>query len=58
MNTIPPEVRETMIADAKGRIVESLYYETEDAQTGPYWVMTFTDGSEMNFRFMSELVRQ
>jgi hypothetical protein len=40
-------------ANAKGKTVESLEWESED---GGYWVMTFTDGSETTFRFMAELV--
>ena len=36
----------------KGKVVESLEYEED----GEYWVMTFTDGVETSFKFMSELV--
>ncbi len=38
--------------EAKGKIVESLNYDEE----GSYWFMTFTDDSEISFRFMSELI--
>jgi len=37
--------------DAKGKIVESLKKTSSD---GGYWVMTFTDGSEISFRLMAE----
>jgi hypothetical protein len=45
------EQRATMSAEAKGKTVESLYWDDE----GDYWVMTFTDGAEICFRFMAEL---
>jgi hypothetical protein len=40
-------------AGATGKTVESLEWESAD---GGYWVMTFTDGSEISFRFMAELI--
>lgn len=47
------EQRRQIIADAAGKTVESLEWEPDQ---GGYWVMTFTDGSEISFRFMAELV--
>ncbi len=49
----PPDQRQQISARAQGKQVESLDYEPEDG----YWVMTFTDGSEITFRFMAELAR-
>jgi hypothetical protein len=47
------EQRDEIVIQARGKTVESL--EFEDDSPG-YWVMTFTDGSEISFRFMTELV--
>jgi hypothetical protein len=44
--------RESISAEAKGKVIEKLEYEEKDN----YWVMTFSDGSEISFRFMAELV--
>ena len=41
-------------AAATGKVVESLVHD----EVGDYWVMTFTDGSELCFRLMSELQEQ
>lgn len=52
------EQRQQMIAEAKGKVIASLSYD--DFSPDPsehYWVLSFTDGTEMCFRFMSELVR-
>lgn len=38
--------------DAAGRVIESLEWDA----VGQYWVMTFTDGAELAFRMMAELV--
>lgn len=43
--------RTQIAADAGGKTVQSLEWEGD----GAYWVMTFTDGSEMSFRFMAEI---
>lgn len=53
---LPEEVRKHMSDDAVGKVVSSLEYEAEDTESGPYWVMTFEDGSEICFRTMAELV--
>lgn len=45
------EQRERISTEAKGKIIETMEYDEE----GGYWVITFTDGSEMTFRFMAEL---
>jgi hypothetical protein len=52
-----PKQRAEISADAKGKVIESLEYsEAEPSDpVGDYWVMTFTDGSEVSFRFMAEL---
>lgn len=47
-----PEMRNKIINEIKEKIIKSLYWEEEDK----YWVMTFTDESEISFRFMAELV--
>jgi hypothetical protein len=44
--------RQEIAAQAKGKTVESLEWEDH---AGGYWVMTFTDESEVSFRFMAEL---
>lgn len=46
------EQRAEICAQAAGKTVESLEWDPE----GRYWAMTFTDGSEICFRFMAELV--
>lgn len=48
----PPEMRQAISEQAVGKTVESLEYVEAD---GGYWVMTFTDGQEICFRFMAEL---
>lgn len=40
-----------MSEEAKGKIIKSLEYVEEDH----YWVMTFTDETEICFRFMAEI---
>ena len=45
------EQKRQITADAIDKTVESLEWEED----GGYWVMTFTDGSEISFRFMAEL---
>jgi hypothetical protein len=45
--------RQQISDDAKGKTVKRLEYVGDEPQ--PYWVMEFTDGSEMCFRFMFEL---
>ena len=53
------EVKKEMCESIKGRVVESLEESIDPATGKPeYWVMTFADGSEICFRFMSELVQQ
>ena len=47
-----PEQRAKISDEAKGKVVESLDYVEEDS----HWVVTFTDGTEVAFRFMAELV--
>ena len=51
-----PEQRERIIQESKGKVIESLKWENNDSESGDYWVMTFTDGSETSFRFMAELI--
>jgi hypothetical protein len=47
------EQRRAIVEQGPGKTVKSLEYEEAD---GGYWVMTFTDESEICFRFMAELV--
>lgn len=51
--------REQISAEAKGKTVQTLEWSEEknDGEgVGGYWVITFTDGSEISFRLMAELV--
>ncbi len=48
-----PEQREMMIADIKNKIVANMEYIGDDGPPS-YWVITFTDGSEICFKFMAE----
>ncbi len=45
-----PGQRHRIISESKGKVIKHLKYDED----GNYWVMTFTDGSEMSFRFMAE----
>ncbi len=57
MRNLDEEQRRRVSEDAKGKVVESLEWcADDDFRNGGYWVMTFTDGSEICFRFMAELV--
>jgi len=51
--TYTSEQRKQISEHAEGMIIQSLLWEEAD---GGYWVMTFIDGSEISFRFMSEIV--
>lgn len=42
--------RNQVIADSTGKTIAALEWDETDS----YWVMTFTDGTEMAFRFMAE----
>jgi hypothetical protein len=53
--TYTQEQRERLSREAAGKTVESLEWSPPDASGGGYWVMTFTDGSEVSFRLMAEL---
>ncbi len=44
--------RLAIIKESIGKTIIEMEYVEEDR----YWVMTFSDGSEMSFRFMAELV--
>lgn len=44
--------RKQISEEATGRVIKSLEWEPEDG----YWVMTFTDDSEICFRLMAELI--
>ena len=46
------EQRKRISSDAQRKRVAKLVWEPD----GEYWVMTFTDGSEISFRFMAELI--
>ncbi len=46
------EQQESIIKESIGKTVTGMEYVEGDR----YWVMTFSDGSEMSFRFMAELV--
>ena len=46
------EQRQQIIEQSKGLVVESLEWDEEDK----YWTYTFTNGSEMSFRFIAELI--
>ena len=46
-----PEMRIKISNEAKDKVIKSLQWDEEDE----YWVMTFTDDSEISFRLMAEL---
>ncbi len=46
------EQRESIIKQSIGKKIIRLRYD----KGVDYWIMTFTDGTEMSFRFMAELV--
>ena len=48
-----PVMREKIKNEAVGKVVASLVWVVD---SGGYWVMTFTDGSEISFRSMAEIV--
>jgi hypothetical protein len=49
--------RHEISKEAEGKTIHSLEWcLDEDMEGGGYWVMTFTDESEISFRFMAELV--
>jgi hypothetical protein len=48
------KTREAVSKEAGGKTVRSLEYV--EYQGDRYWMMTFTDDSEICFRFMSELI--
>ena len=49
------EQRRQIAEQAAGKTVESLEWSAEPDGSDGYWVMTFTHGSEICFRFMAEL---
>jgi hypothetical protein len=49
------EQRRAIIEQGPGKTVKSLEYDA-GGHGGGHWVMTFTDGTEICFRFMAELV--
>jgi hypothetical protein len=51
------EQRRQIAEQAAGKVVGSLEWSAEPDGSDGYWVMTFTDDSEISFRFMAELVR-
>ena len=46
--------RARITADAAGKTVQSLTWEDDSEDARGYWVMVFTDGSEISFRLMAE----
>lgn len=49
------EQRRQISGQSSGKIVVSLEYDHGIGNDDGYWVMTFTDGTEITFRFMAEL---
>lgn len=47
------EQRKRISDESKGKTIETMGWEPDD---GGYWVITFTDGSELSVRLMAELV--
>jgi len=47
--------RERVSKDAAGKTIESLTWEPEGDHGHGYWVMTFTDGTEICVRLMAEM---
>lgn len=56
--TYTDEERAHIGAEAKGRVIEQFYWSAPaiDDEVGGYWVMEFTDGTEMAVRLMAELI--
>ncbi len=51
------EQREKMSQEMKGKVIESLLFSQDlIADDEPYYTITFTDGSEMSFHFMADLL--
>ncbi len=48
---LTPDQRTRLSESAKGKTIQSMEWEEE----GQYWVITFTDESEMAVRLMAEL---
>lgn len=44
--------RQQISAESKGKIIESMEWDDKDK----YWVITFTDSSEMCVRLMADIV--
>lgn len=44
--------RVVIMEKSKGKVIESMSYDESEE----YWTMTFTDGSEMSFKFMAEMI--
>jgi hypothetical protein len=49
------EQRAEISKEAKGRTIETFEYELPGDGLPGYWVMTFTDGTELSMRLMIEL---
>lgn len=56
MREFNDEQKAHISADSKGKVIESCEWSPADKSGPGYWVMTFTDGTEICFRFMAELV--
>ena len=54
--TYTEKQRQAIIEQAEGKVIAQLEF-VEDGEVS-YWVMTFKDGSEMSFRFMTELIKE
>lgn len=51
MPQMSEEQRQHFMAESVGKTIEEIYWEDVDK----YWVITFTDGSEISVRLMNEL---
>lgn len=52
-----PEQRKSISDQCSGKTVLTLEWSAEPNGADGYWVMTFTDSTEITFRFMAELQR-
>jgi len=47
--------RQQIIDEANGKTIKTLEWSSDEDGSNGYWVMTFTDDSEISFRLMAEL---
>lgn len=48
--------RQRFCEDSKGKIIAAVEYDDTDDAIGPYYVITFEDGSELSVRLVRDVV--